>query len=156
MKLRRGQGTLCPWGSEEGGDAGDATEHMGMRVAGQEHHTELRQWPLGNREGRWVCCPSDSRSGGGTFLPSVPFCYDDRLNMLYPHAVAALFRQWPQRNPRASAYPKGCVDMSNRLPVSNLSVSMATNAMACLQGSSGQSPGQWLLSVSCLWTFRHS
>lgn len=156
MKLRRDQRTLCPWGSEEGGDPGDTTELMSMGVAGKEHHAELRQWPLGNPEGRWVCHPSDSRSGGGTFLPSAPLCCNDRLNMLFPHTVAVLSKQWPRRNPRASAHPKGCVGMSKRLPVPNLSVSMATNAMACLQGSSGQSPGQWLLLVSCLRTFRHS
>lgn len=89
---------------------------MSMGVAGKEHHAELRQWPLGNPEGRWVCHPSDSRSGGGTFLPSAPLCCNDRLNMLFPHTVAVLSKQWPRRNPRASAYPKGCVGMSKRFP----------------------------------------
>lgn len=155
MQLRRDQGTLCPWGSEEGGDAGDATENMGMGAAGQEHHAELRQWPLRNREGRWICYPSDSRSGGDTFLPSVPLCCDDRLNMLFPHTVVIIPNSG-HGGIQGQVPTLRCVDMSNRLPVSNLSVSMATNATACLQGSSGQSPGQWLLSVSCLQTFRHS
>lgn len=46
-----------------------ATKKMGIGKSGKEGHTELRQWPLGDSEGRWACYLNDSRWHGGTSLP---------------------------------------------------------------------------------------
>lgn len=50
---------------------------------------------------------------------------------------------------------RGAADVSKRLPAPSLTVAKATNPMACLQGSSGQSTGQWLLPEFCWQILRH-